>query len=78
MVIYFPENNKELQKAIAFDEILPVIIKSGVATSRSGVHETYEHLQVEVVYIDNFGNIVGDEANDYQPKGGEMKALLFS
>ncbi len=35
-------------------------------------------LQVELVYIDKYGNIVGDEANDYQPKDGETAVWAIS
>lgn len=37
-----------------------------------------DKMQIELVYIDGDGNIVGDEANDYKPKDGEYPCLAFS
>lgn len=34
--------------------------------------------QVELVYINEKCEIVGDEANDYQPKENELLALMMS
>lgn len=40
--------------------------------------EYLDMVQLELVYINTTGQVVGDEANDYRLKSGELKAVKVS
>lgn len=52
-----------------------------VGTARTDPADGREYLdlvQMELVYVDADGNVVGSEANDYRPRPGELAAVKLS
>jgi hypothetical protein len=68
-MIHFFNSVKTLKDFLKdFPDDMPIAIKRDTLDDVS---------QIEVVYITRYGKVVGDEANDYSPKDGELKALVI-
>jgi hypothetical protein len=50
----------------------------GSAITRNGIDYVDGDFQMDMVYIDKDGYVVGDEANDYKPKEDEYLAFRVS
>lgn len=75
-MIYFAESLEQLRSAVySFIEICG---EKGRIGSPINDERLDSLLQLELVFVDRDGNIVGDEANDYQPKPGEVKCVKIS
>lgn len=75
-MIYFAESLEQLRSAV--DSFIEICGEKGRIGSPINDERLDSLLQLELVFVDRDGNIVGDEANDYQPKPGEIKCVKIS
>ena len=84
-MIYFASTLKEYKDVIdSYIKLLGENTRIGVMVADTSVKDNIRYFlddltQLEYVFINKeYGNIVGDEADEYKPKDGEVPAVLIS
>lgn len=80
-MIYFAGSLKHLKQAV--DSMIQVMGENApvgrLCVLGGGKPANYmDDIQLEWVYINGSGDVVGDQANDYVPKEGEKSAVMIS